>query len=287
MQTTVNRTISIFTAIKVLFGGATVQIASLVFWIIASGLLGYISNYGTGINLGHGAWTPTQGLYVGGEYTNVTVNDEPIFAYYFSYSVNEQSYQGVSYDYSGKLEKEAIVDVEYRANRPAQARIKGMDESPTGHWLMWIFALVSLVPLSILFWGFRQNQKYLYLLKKGGMAQGTYLRSTPTNTSINEQTVYKYEFSFEVNGKTYTATCKTHLYDRVEDEETETILYDPRDPSYNMVSDAISNIKPSRKAGIGRRGRASIDQAGIGALVYTLLPIGGALIALGVGWLSS
>lgn len=287
MQTSANRTISIFTSIKVLFGGAAVQIASLVFWIIASGLLGYISNYGTGINIGQGAWKPTTGLYLGGEYTNVTVNEEPIYAYYFSYSVDGQSYQDISYDYIRNLDNEAVLDIEYRASQPAQARIVGMDESPTGHWLMWIFGLISLVPLGILLWGLRQNQKYLYLLKKGGIAQGTYLRSTATNVSINEQQVYKYEFSFEVNGTTYMATCKTHLYDRVEDEETETILYDPKDPSYNMISDAVSKIKPTRKAGLGRRGQSDLNQAGIEALVYAVLPIGGALIALCVGWLGS
>lgn len=285
MNARINRNVSIFTKIKVLFGGARVQIGSLFFWMIASVILVYIGNYGLGLNTGQGEWVSTQGLYLGIEETNVTVNEEYIYEYYFSYSVDGQSYQDISYDYYKEFKNEAVVDVEYRANQPEIARIKGMDESPTGHGLIWIFGLVALIPLGILLWGLRSNQKYLYLLQKGAIAQGTYLRSTPTNTSINEQVVYCYEFSFEVNGRTYTATCKTHLYDRVEDEETETILYDPNDPTYNIVSDAVSKIKPSRRAGVGRRGQAGINQAGIGAFVYALLPVGGALIALFI-WVS-
>lgn len=280
MNATVNRKVSIFTKIKVLFGGARVQIGSLLFWIIASVILVYIGNYGLGLNLGQGEWVSTQGLYLGIEETNVIVNEEPVYGYYFSYSVDGQSYQGISYDYYKELGSEAVVDAEYRANQPKIARIKGMDESPTGHGLIWIFCLVSLIPLGILLWGLRSNQKYLYLLQKGAMAEGTYLRSTRTNITINEQVVYRYEFSFEVNGRTYTATCQTHQYDRVEDEEKETILYDPNDPTYNMVSDAVSKIKPSRRASLGRRGQTGINQAGVGALVYALLPMGGALIAV-------
>ena len=280
METTVNRSLSILTKIKVLFGGGLVQLGSLFFWIIVSGIAVYVGYFGWGIDVGKGDWVPAEGLYLGMESTNVTVNEEPVYSYYFSYSANNQSYQGVSYDYYKALSEETTIPVEYRANAPQSAKISGMDESPIGNWLIWILSVVALLPLGLLLLGFRNNQKYLYLLQKGAIAQGTYLRSSPTNTSINEQTVYKYEFSFDVRGMTYIATCQTHLYDRVEDEETETILYDPRDPNYNMVSDAVSNIKPTRKAGLGRRGRATVNQAGLGALLYPLLPVGGALIAL-------
>ena len=280
MATSPDRQLSILTQIKVLFGGGTVQIGSIIFWVLMSIIAWYVGAFGWGLYWG-GEWVPTSGIYQGVDYSNVEVNEEPVYTYYFAYNVEGQSYEGVSYAYYRSYTEGEVLEVEYRSNNPTQARIVGMTTSPIGNIFLFIMLGSALIPFIILLVGFRKNQKYFYLLRHGRIAQGTYLRSRPTNVKINEETVYEYEFSFEVNGQSFVAKCKTHHYDRVEDEETETILYDPRDPKYNMVSDAVSNIKPVQSENkLGRMARAQVPRAGISALFYLLFPVGGMVVAL-------
>lgn len=273
-----NRRLNVFTTIKVLFGGAHVQIASILFWGLLSLTIWLVSMYGTGITIG-GEWVPAKGLYLGMGDSSMEINDEPVYPYYFAYSVNGQPYEGYSYDYYKEYTKEEEIEIEYQSNDPKRSRIIGMTETPTNFIITYILAFVTLISLLMLFFGLRANQKYFYLLRHGRIAQGRYLRSRATSTKINDETVYEYEFEFEVDERSYIAKCKTHLHNRVEDEETETILYDPRDPNYNVVSDAVSDIKPTQRRGGGRSLGAEMPQAGIGALSYLMLPLGGALVA--------
>ncbi len=58
--------------------------------------------------------------------------------------------------------------------------------------------------------------------------------------SINNQPVYRFYFQFVADdGKTYTSTCNTHLPYRIEDEEEEKRVYDPRDPENALLVDSL------------------------------------------------
>lgn len=77
--------------------------------------------------------------------------------------------------------------------------------------------------------------------------------------------IYKYVFEYEYLNKTYTTICKTHKTWLVEDEELETILFDPNHPEQSVIYDA-ENAFPI----IDKNGTIQFKKR---SLLYLLLPI--------------
>lgn len=267
------RPVNLFTRISLLFGGFYFQFGSFFFWF---GLIFTIVFVGDSplVNLFSfdGKWVKTQGVVIEIEETNASVNDEPIYAYRISYAVDGVSYESECKDtWKNGYEQDKLVDIEYRSKNPQRGRIVGMSNHTFPIWVMFVL-LFPLVGLWMMWIGFRKNIDLLDLVKNGHFTRGTYKTSRATNTSINEQTVYEYEFEFSIHGgSTYTATCKTHLTDRVEDEEREKILYDPHDPKRNIVYDAYTNMPSINKDG-------SLKQHSILAVRFLFSTIFGLLI---------
>ena len=139
--------------------------------------------------------------------------------------------------------------------------------------------IFPLVGFGLCISGLMQNRKALYLLRFGRSTRGHMVSCQRTNTSINDDYVYAYEFEFEVGRKKYIAHCKTHLTEVVEDEEREIILYMDYNPSKNVVYDAMSGAPQ-----ITNDGR--LVQSSVSAIKYLLIPIVGsginALVAMAV-----
>ncbi|MEZ4931886.1 MAG: hypothetical protein R2788_07190 [Saprospiraceae bacterium] len=53
---------------------------------------------------------------------------------------------------------------------------------------------------------------------------------------------FRYSFEFEYEEIKYLANCRTHETDKVEDEETEIVLFDRYQPTFNLVYDAVQNV---------------------------------------------
>jgi hypothetical protein len=127
--------------------------------------------------------------------------------------------------------------------------------------------------------GVRTGIRRRYLLSSGELALGRLKLKEPTNTRINNQTVYKYTFEFDVpGGGAYEAVAKSHK--RVlEDEDLERLVYDPRNPGDASLLDEL----PCRPA-IDRHGNFDTEGAGQVALAAANLVLPAATLAVYVAY---
>jgi hypothetical protein len=185
-------------------------------------------------------WEPGEGKIIRSEYTGASENEVEVIKYIYEYQVEGETYTGRGYTTGNDFVEGEEVVIDIDSSDPRNSRINGARREMFGWGVIFvtIFPLVGLIFILI---GFRTNMKSLDLLVNGKFARGRLKHKEPTNTSINEQTVYKYTFEFEAdNGRTYEAVGKTHIYSLLEDEETERLIYAPNDPSFAVMFDTIA-----------------------------------------------
>jgi hypothetical protein len=266
------RYLSILTRINVLFGGFSIQFGSVFFWFGMIFVLLFVGQSSAihWFNF-EGRWVETEGLLLEINDGDGAINDEPLYEYVFSYSANGQSFTGQSNaTFSGEKET-TIVRIEYKAGNPIRSRIIGMRSELFPAWVVLLVLVFPAIGFAFLFFGFKENLKALKLLRIGTFTRGKMLSYEATNKMINDETVYAYKFEFHANNKMYIAECETHLTERVEDEETEKVLYDKIDPTFNLVYDAMG-AAPN----IDRSGR--IEQSNLLALRVLFSTVLGLLV---------
>jgi hypothetical protein len=78
------------------------------------------------------------------------------------------------------------------------------------------------------------------LLKHGEIAAARLTLREPTNTKINDQTVYRMTFDYETKlGDQAQCVVRTHETQRLTDDEWETVLYDPLRPDRGTTLDHL------------------------------------------------
>jgi hypothetical protein len=164
----------------------------------------------------------------------------PIFKVLYTYKDGSGLvHRGASYTLGSQYSAGGQVPVEYVAENTAVSRIKGARTAPLEAWFL-IFLIFPLIGVVFVFFGFRGGLRRTSLLANGSLARGKLVSKTPTNTKINNQTVYKLEYEFSAeDGTTHRAVAKSHDTRRLEDEEAEQILYDPRNPARSCVVDDL------------------------------------------------
>jgi len=234
------RYLNILTRINVLFGGFSVLFGSIFFWFGMVFVLVFVGQ-SDAIHWFSmdGEWKETEGLLLEINDGNGSVNEEPIYEYVFSYSANGQSFTGKSNAMFKGEEENTIIQVEYKAENPIRSRIIGMRSEVFPAWVVFLVLIFPIIGLVFLVLGLKENTKALKLLINGTFTRGKMIHYEATNTRINNQTVYAYKFEFHASNKMYIAECTTHLTERIEDEETEKILYSKADPTFNLVYDAM------------------------------------------------
>lgn len=266
------RHLNLLTRINVLFGGFYIQFGSVFFWFGMVFVLIFVGQ-SSAIHWFsfEGDWRETEGLLLEINAGYGEVNEEPIYEYVFSYSANGQSFTGKSNAAFSGEEETTIVQIEYKTGNPTRSRIVGMRSELFPAWVVLLVIVFPAIGFVFLFLGFKKNIKALQLLINGTFTRGKMLSYEPTNAVINDQTVYAYKFEFHASNKTYIAECKTHLTERVEDEETEKVLYDKADPKFNLVYDAMGAAPK-----IDRFGK--IEQSNLLALKVLISTIIGLLV---------
>jgi hypothetical protein len=205
----------------------------------------------------------TQGVVTGAQQTRFSVGGRkrsrgtPVFGYNYTFTVDQHDYSSVSYHTGNNTASDAKVTVQYPAGHPEISRIVGMRNSPLGPTGM-LGLIVPVVGLSIILFGVKTGRKNLALLTNGEAAQGTLIRKDATNVGVNKQTVYKLTFAFtDLNGQEREAIAKTHLVEKLMDERTETLFYNPRNPKQSVMLDALPgqpSITAGGEIGMCRRG---------------------------------
>ena len=191
------------------------------------------------------------GVVLRTEETNASENDRSVYAIHYIFRVDqrEAEYYGVSYTTAYSYAEGQAVEVEYDPAAPATSRVRGTRISTFGMGVLWIL-LFPLIGLAFVGYGLRRGIKGLRLLRSGNMASGTLIGKQRTNARVNEQMVYKLTFEFaDSQAIRYQTRVKTHIPENLEDEATERILYDPRNPNYAVLFDDLP-------------GRPEVDQLG-------------------------
>jgi hypothetical protein len=249
---------------QLLFGGFPNQFG----WLFFGFGLVFVWTFGLSADLSSilfalGEVETTRGVVTEVEETNASENDTTIYANYYSFRVErvETEYEGVSYATGYEFSPGQSVVVEYLRRDPNLSRIEGTRRNIFGPWVLCFVLLFPLVGLSFMIFGLKNGFKANRLLVDGKVGLGVLKSKEPTNTRVNEQTVYKltFEFTDEYGGR-YEVVAKTHQSRVLEDEAQERLLYDPHQPTYAVMLDSLpgtpdidemGNIQP---AGLMRGG---------------------------------
>lgn len=235
---------------SILFSGTLLMVGCIVFWatlifcalLLPNAGLEYLFTF-------DGSWINTEGIITGWDYTGSSVNDYPVYQYWFEYSVNDISYSGTSFSTHLLVlqEVDTPCNVQYKSGNISRAIIMDTDESIYG-LLALLTLLLPIGGLLLISRDFKTNRKLLRLLTHGIFTRGKMMSYESTNVYINEENVYKYVFTFDADGKSYRATTKTHLHSNVEDEAYELIVYNPENPDDNFVYDGYDSFPTLNEA---------------------------------------
>jgi hypothetical protein len=273
------------TALAVLFGGFLVQFGAgffafgMIFWWIFGAQSDVTSWYQFSGDL-----TQVRGSALAVEDTGISEGGgedspgTPIYKVSYSFEPKEGGHAaGFCYGTGMYLAPGTPVDVEYAAGDPGTSRIVGSRKRPLDMWGLFV-AIFPLIGLALMFFGLRSNARALHLLRLGKQARGRLVSKEPTNTKINNQMVYKLTFEYaDEAGETHRMSDRTHHTHLVEDEQTERLFYNPRNPSEGKLVDLLPGRPRVDPDG-------SIGWVGAGATALrALLPVGGAALHIGIG----
>lgn len=228
------------TKAQLLFGGFSNQFGWLFFgfglifvWIftLPADLTGWL--------VFRGDLETARGVITASTETKMSVNERPVYRYDYRFSHDGVDYTGSSYRTGGGMKDNRDVTVEFPAGSPHHSRIQGMRRGIIG-----LFGLMPVlfpaIGLCFMAGGIRKGLKGIRLLTHGEMAGGQLVDKQATNTQVNKQTVYKLTYMFTAaDGQLYEAYAKDHETDKLEDEATEPLLYDPMNPSDAVLLDNL------------------------------------------------
>ncbi|OQX98817.1 MAG: hypothetical protein B6I20_10625 [Bacteroidetes bacterium 4572_117] len=173
--------------------------------------------------------------------TGASINDQSVYEYVFAYNPPDGgNYEGVGYSTGCIYEVDAQVEIIYKRNQQEISKAKNLRTSSFPIWISFFVLIFPLVGAAMLYFSTKKAINAIYVLKIGEIAYGKFLNKEPTNTTVNKRRVYKYTFEFTAkDNKVYQAIAKTHLYERLEDEDVEKLVYDPDDPENAVLLDAF------------------------------------------------
>jgi hypothetical protein len=275
------------TALALLFGGFPVQFGAglfvfgMIFWWMFGAQSDATSWYRFSGDLARvrGSAVAVEDIGIsegGGEDSPGT----PIYKVRYSFEPAEGGYvRGHCYGTGMHLAPGTPVDIEYVPGDPGTSRIVGSRKRPLDMWALFV-AVFPGIGLTLMFFGLRSNARALQLLRVGKQARGRLVDKQPTNTKINNQMVYKLTFEYvDEAGQQHRISDKTHHTHLVEDEQTEHLFYNPRNPSEGKLVDVLPGRPKVEPDG-------SIGWAGVGSTaIRALLPVGGTAAHAAVGLL--
>jgi hypothetical protein len=190
-------------------------------------------------------WGTKAGVVISADSTGKWEDKKQVWHYGHSFSLDGVRHLGESFSVGKKFDAGQIVYIQYDPGNPGYNFIVGLRQSlypVRANWML----LLPLLGLFFMLYPVGQNLRFIRLLKIGDFTRGKLAGKTATNETVKTgggvRPVMKYLFEFEYEGTIYHATCRTHRTDLVEDEETESILFDRYNPSFNLVYDAVPNV---------------------------------------------
>ncbi len=272
------RTVPLALRISLLFGG-TLNTIGWVFFGFGGVFVWMFAMHGDySFFTFSGPTLETTGVIVRSERTSTSEGGSdsrpgtPIYANYFKYEADGVEFESVSYATGRSLEPGRKAEVEFLANKPREARIKGMRRALFPPFVAFV-VIFPLIGLAFILARLRNAVKSIRLLHIGRSSTGTLRSKIPTNVSINNQPVFRMTFDFmTAEGRKGEVVVRTHETTQLEDEENERLIYDPYDLQNGITFDDLP-------------GNTRIDAAGnfytglylstMGSLVLPLATLGG------------
>jgi hypothetical protein len=166
-----------------------------------------------------------QGRVTAVESTNVEINETPVYLNRYRFEVDGKSFAGASRSEGSVYRVGQEVSVEYDASDPENSRLEG---AGLAMWHTLFIAVFPIVGICLLMVRLRKGLRANAMFKHGELAWGQLQETVATNTSVNDQTVYKFTFVFsDAHGRSRQVSTKTHLTYSIQDEPEEPILYAP------------------------------------------------------------
>jgi hypothetical protein len=203
--------------------------------------------------------------------TGASVNETPVRGTRYVFEMAGRQFENVSYATGHALAEGATATVEYSTGDPQMSRIKGMRSAMFGPAVLFVLIFPG-IGLAFVLGSLRGRMRELHLLRHGIAGFAKLVDKSPTNTRINNQTVYRLRFEFRTrDGRTGHVEASSHQPEALEDEAEEAILYDPQAPERATVLDGLPG-----HAGIGGDGQLHGGaRAALARLVLPLATLGG------------
>lgn len=209
-----------------------------------------------------------QGTTTGWRPTSLSINEVQVYETLYAFELPDgRSFTGSSFETGSWRGDGQAVAVEYLEGEPSVSRIQGMRWSQGGIGVAFVF-IFPLVGLLMGLAGLRRGLRALRLLRHGEVTHGVLRSKEPTGTKINERPVLRMTFEFDVPAQgTFEVEAKTHRPERLEDEDRELLVYDPRDPDAAVLLDELA-CEPR----VGDRGELLARRPGPPTALYLLMP---------------
>jgi hypothetical protein len=238
------RPVPFLVRLRVLFGGFTSQFG----WLFLGFGLIFVWVFTVNMNLKgwlalRGELENTQGVITKIERRTTSSGKHRSSRTYYQHYYSFEGPDGVEYtgfsnqDFSRKVGEKATIL--YPKNMPDVSRISGMRASVIGPMGL-MPVIFPVIGLCFVIAGFRKGIKANHLLANGELEEGRLKSKDKTNTQINKQPVYKLTFEFSTpEGTNYEVFAKTHLPEKLEDQQEEPLLYDPMYPKNAVMLDNL------------------------------------------------
>ena len=232
---------------RVLFGGAANQIG---WFLLGFGLIfvwAFIPAADlAGIFVFRGELARADGAVVRCEKTNFSEGGDehndgtPVFAIHYAFEdAGGFRREGVSYGTGVQYPIGEKLLIEYVDGDPQHSRVMGLRSAPFAAWVLFV-AVFPFIGMLFLAGGLRRSLRGDRLLRVGKLAFGKFMSSRATNTQINDRRVYELTFEFTSDdGMSHTIKTRTHLPEKLRDDEAEPLLYDPACPERAVMFDSL------------------------------------------------
>lgn len=214
--------------LRVALGGFATMIGWLVlgFGLLASQIFVGQSELMTASRF-DGPLRVTEGKILRHEWTTMMVEGSYVVRVFFEYTLGDTPMQGISYARGTVPADRSPVVVEYSAEDPRVARIRGMNSAPFPAAVAFLL-IVPGVGLLFLLFGLWRGHRHTYLLVHGLLAQGQLVEQTETNVTIHNKRVYRLTFVFiDEQKRRHQIRARSHRHQNLLEHSTEPVLYDP------------------------------------------------------------
>lgn len=228
-----------------------------------------------------GAPVMTEGRVTACTATNMSENKRKVYKIAFVYAGPDgREASGASYTTDGCPSTGEAARVELGSG--GFARLEGYRGAPFSFWVLPFVSIFPTVGLCFAVFGFKEGRRRARLLEQGLLAKAKVAAKEPTNTSINNQRVWKMTLEFtDRSGVVRRADVKTEHPQLLEDDERETVLYDPEHPTDAAALDVLPG-------GVQAASDGTLEPAGRSGWLSLLAPLaalavnaGGAYLVLG------